>query len=67
MSIHPDISDSDEVRKLKKEIKNEKEIRIRYQNIVYKICNIVDKRKGKGSMVTVDQVVDEAKRLLRSK
>ena len=63
--IHPDISDSDQVRKLKEMVEQEKEIRMKYQDVVYKVCVIVDRRKGKGSIVTVDQVVDEIECLIK--
>ncbi len=67
MGIHPMISDNKRARELKKLLEDEKAIRLRYQDIVYKICVIVDKHKGKGSIVMVDQLVDEVKLLLKSK
>jgi hypothetical protein len=47
---------------------NEKEIRIKYQDLVYQLCNIVDSIKGnnvrKGKGVTVDTVLPELKEIL---
>ena len=63
--VHPDISDSNQVRELKRMVEQEKETRIKYQDVVYKVCVIVDRRKGKGSIVTVDQVVDEIECLIK--
>ena len=54
-----------EVKALRKANDKEKEIRIKYQDVVYKICIIIDRCKGGGSIVTVDQVVDEVERLIK--
>jgi len=68
MGIHPSISDNARARELVKLVEDEKAIRLRYQDIVYKLCIVVDKHRGKkGEMVTVDQLVDEVESLLKNK
>jgi len=50
------------------DIDKEKEIRIKYQDIIYQICNMIDRIKGsnitKGTGVTVDELIPELKALL---
>ncbi len=59
-------AEKEKVTQLEAERENEKEIRIRYQEIVYEVCRVIDKATGRtraGTRLTIHEVVDAVKEL----
>lgn len=52
-----------EIDRLTERLETEKDTRIKYQEIVYKICNLMDTRKTPSPDCTIDAVVDRVKNL----
>ena len=55
-------SESEDFLTFKRELAHEKQTRIKYQSVVYEICNIIDNKVG--GFVTSDEVVRKLKEML---